>query len=267
VSATLSRAELDRCADALRSAAAEAEPVGPPREALPGLDLADAYAIQQRGVEARRRGGATVVGRKIGLTSPAVQEQLGVSEPDFGALLSDMEIADGGSLDRGRLIAPRVEVEIAFVLGRGLEGPFVDEAAVVAATDHVRAAIEIVDSRVADWRITLEDTVADNASAAAFVIGSVPLPPDGLDLAGLEAVLYRNGEVVERGHTSQVLGDPRTAVAWLANKLRSFGMRLEAGDIVLSGACTRMVDAVAGDSFRAQVESLGELRVEFGAGG
>ncbi|HEY2717885.1 MAG TPA: fumarylacetoacetate hydrolase family protein [Solirubrobacterales bacterium] len=264
MNATIPTAELDRWAEALARAGADAEPLGPPSEALPGLDVAGAYAIQQRGVEARLRAGASVVGRKIGLTSVAVQQQLGVSEPDFGALLSGMEAIDGASLDRGRLIAPRVEVEVAFVLGRALEGPFVDEAAVTAATDHVRAAIEVVDSRIADWRITLEDTVADNASSAAFVLGTVPQPLDALDVADLEAVLHRNGEEVERGNTSLVLGDPRTAVAWLANKLASFELRLEAGDIVLSGACTRMVDAAPGDSFRAELGVLGELTIDFG---
>jgi 2-keto-4-pentenoate hydratase len=266
VTASLSSAEHDRWAAALARASGAAEPLSPLSEAAPGLDVADAYAIQQSGVATRTHGGATVVGRKVGLTSVAVQEQLGVSEPDFGALLSDMEVPDGGRLDRTRLIAPRVEAEVAFVLGRDLVGPFVDEAAVAAATDHVRAAVEIVDSRIADWRITLADTVADNASAAAFVLGSVPIALDAVDVRELTAVLHRNGVEVERGHTSLVLGDPCTAVAWLANKLASFGMRLGAGDIVLSGACTRMVDAAAGDRFRAELGPLGDLSVDFGAG-
>ena len=236
----------------------------------PQLSVADAYAIQRLGVDQRVAGGAQVVGHKIGLTAIAVQRQLGVDSPDYGALLDDMLVADGADFDRRALIAPRIEAEVAFVLGAPLVGPGVTAADVEAATAHVAAAIEVVDSRIAGWRITLPDTVADNASSAALVLGLprslADLDLAGLDLAALGAQLHRNGELVEEGATSAVLGDPRIAVAWLVNALGELGTELEAGQIVLSGAATRMVDAHAGDRFTAEFEGLGSVSISFTEG-
>jgi 2-keto-4-pentenoate hydratase len=263
MSASANREPRTRWAEALARASETTQPLAPPSESDGGLSLADAYAIQQLGVERRLASGARLVGRKVGLTSPAVQAQLGVQEPDYGALLDDMEVPDGGSVERAKLLAPRVEAEVAFVLAEPLEGPGVDVAAVERATDYVLAAIEIVDSRIADWRITLADTVADNASSALFVLGTQARRLDELDVAGLDAVLLRDGEEVERGNTALVLGDPRAAVAWLANTLSRLGSSLRAGDVVLSGACTRMVDAVAGARYTARIEGLGEVEVNF----
>jgi len=210
--------ELDRRALALGTAREQRRPIDPLTDALPELAIDDAYAIAQRGVTARIAGGARLVGHKIGLTSVAVQQQLGVTEPDYGALLDVMEIDSG-------------------------------------------ATIELVDSRVADWRIRLADTVADNASSAGFVLGGRRRPLGELDVSAVVVELWRGGEVVERGTSSAVLGDPCAAVAWLANALAPFGAALEAGQVVLSGACTRMVAVLPGDDFRGTFGGLGEVRL------
>jgi 2-keto-4-pentenoate hydratase len=193
------------------------------------------------------------------LTSVAVQRQLGVGEPDYGALLDVMEIPDGGTMSLAAFIAPRVELELAFHLGAPLRGPGVSVEDVRAATEAVQAAIEIVDSRVEDWRITLADTVADNASSGAFVLGGPRVSLDALEASNLDAEFRRGDEVIETGHTSAVLGDPCAAVAWLANALSTHRTTLEAGHVVLSGACTRMVPAQAGDSYRATLAGLGDV--------
>jgi 2-keto-4-pentenoate hydratase len=248
---------LDRWAAALHTARANARPIPPLTDATPDLSIEEAYAIAERNVAARVAAGAQVVGHKIGLTSVAVQRQLGVGEPDYGALLDVMEIPDGGAMSRSAFIAPRVELELAFHLGAALRGPGVSVEHVRAATESVQAAIEIVDSRVADWKITLADTVADNASSGAFVLGGPRVPLETLDAADLDAEFRRDGEMIETGNTSAVLGDPCAAVAWLANALAAYGTGLDAGHIVLSGACTRMVPARVGDVYRGTLAGLG----------
>jgi 2-keto-4-pentenoate hydratase len=259
----LTPAEIDRWAARLTQAAADRHPIAPLTEAIPDLAIEDAYAIAQRIVERRVHAGARVVGRKIGLTSPAVQQQLGVSEPDFGALLDVMELPDGGTVDAGRFIAPRVELELAFELGDRLAGPGVTVADVRRATSAIQPAFELVDSRIVDWRIRLSDTVADSASSAAFVLGGERRAPDELDTSALAVSLRRCGEVVETGVSSAVLGDPCAAVAWLANALTRLGTTLEPGNVVLSGACTRMVDAHPGDVFTGDFGPLGEIGLAF----
>lgn len=240
-------------------------PIEPLTATHPDLSVAEAYAIQRHGIEAQIARGARIVGHKIGLTAVVVQQQLGVDSPDYGALLDDMVVADGGAIARGALIAPRVEAEVAFILGSPLAGPGITEADVLAATAEVAPAIEVVDSRIADWRITLPDTVADNASSAALVLGP-RRSPAGLNLADLEARVERDGELVGEGNTAAVLGDPLTAVAWLANAVGAYGTVLEAGHVVLSGAATRMVDAHAGDRFTAHFAELGSVSVAFEEG-
>lgn len=255
--------EIDDWATRLAQAAADRRPVAPLTEAVPDLAIEDAYAIAQRIVDRRVAGGARVVGHKIGLTSVAVQQQLGVSEPDFGALLDVMELPDGGSVEADGFIAPRVELELAFELGERLVGPMVTVSDVRRATAVVRPAFELVDSRIADWRILLADTVADCASSAAFVLGGSRYALDEVDTRALEVSLRRGGELIETGVTSAVLGDPCAAVAWLANALSRLGTTLEPGDVVLSGACTRMVDARAGDAFTGDFGALGEIGLTF----
>lgn len=239
-------------------------PIEPITATEPDLSLAQAYAIQQAGIEARIRDGARVVGHKIGLTAEAVQRQLGVDQPDYGALLDDMELADGQVVDSHRLVAPRAEAEVAFVLASPLSGPDVTAADVRAATSHVAVAIEIVDSRIADWRIRLPDTVADNASSGLFVLGARQ-PYGGQPLDGIATRVLRDGELVEEGSTSAVLGDPCAAVAWLARALHALGTTLEAGAVVLSGAATRMVDVHAGERFTAEMDGLGAVSLSFEA--
>jgi len=257
----------DRCVAQLERARIRRAPTRPLTDSLPALGAPDAYAIAQRGIERRVGAGARVVGHKIGLTATAVQRQLGVDSPDYGTLLDDMQLPDGGVADASALLAPKVELELAFVLGEPLAGPGVTVDDVQRATVFVAPAIEIVDSRIADWRIRLADTIADNASSGLFVLGATRRRPGDLDVTAVEATLRRGGEVVERGRSAAVLGDPRRAVAWLADALASSGDGLRAGHVVLSGACTRMVDAVPGDAFRGDFGPLGTVSVSFGGGG
>ena len=258
----LTEDERERWATRLERARIEGTPVPPPTETLPELGVRDAYAIAQHGIRRRVGRGARVVGHKIGLTAVAVQRQLGVDSPDYGTLLDDMLVPDGGVADARALIAPKVELEVAFVLREALAGPAITADEVQHATESVAPAIEIVDSRVADWRISLADTVADNASSGLFVLGAAR-PPGELDVTAIEATLFKGAAAVERGRSDAVLGDPRVAVAWLAEALAAHGGRLDAGQVVLSGACTRMVDAVAGDAFRGDFGPLGTVSVSF----
>lgn len=250
-------------ADALLAARESRVPI-PPLSALhPELSLADAYAIAQLGVETDLAAGARPAGHKIGLTSLAVQQQLGVDRPDYGTLLDTMEIAPGATIARADYIAPRIELELAFRLAAPLSGPDVTAADVRAATASVHPAIELVDSRIADWRITLPDTVADRASSAGYVLSESGFALDELDVRSVEVALRRDGEIVETGRSDAVLGDPCEAVAWLANALSALGGSLAAGEIVLSGACTRMLPVGAGERYRGSFgDGLGELELE-----
>jgi 2-keto-4-pentenoate hydratase len=256
--------EQERWATLLEQARRERRPIPPLTDADPELSVGDAYAIAQRGVATRLATGRRLVGRKIGLTSDAVQQQLGVDQPDYGALLDDMQLADGAVVPADLFVSPRVELEFAFHLDRPLTGPGVTRDEVAAATASVQPAIEIVDSRIADWRIALADTIADNASSGAFVLGGERLPIERLDL-GAEVALLRDGEPLERGRPDAVLGDPCLAVAWLANALGELGTTLEAGQIVLSGACTRMAAASPGDAFSGDFGPFGTVTIAFAA--
>lgn len=250
-------------AAALRAAALERSPIPPLTESDPSLTLSAAYAIQSVNIEQRVRAGARVIGHKVGLTSRAMQEMLGVAEPDYGKLLDNMLVAPDAETNVAEYCAPRAEVETAFILERGLGGPDVTEEDVIAVTSAIVPAIEIIDSRIADWRITLVDTVADNASSAAFVLGEARVSPSTLDLSAIEATLYRNGEVADRGRSSAVLGHPATAVAWLARTLHQHGAAIEAGAVVLPGACTRAIPVRAGDHVMGVFEGLGSVSVRF----
>ena len=252
-----------RLSDALLRARDTRTPIAPLTDSAPELTIADAYAIAQLGVAADVARGARLVGHKIGLTAVAVQRQLGVDQPDYGALLDTMAIADAAVIDLADYIAPRIEVELAFRLGAALEGPGITSDDVRAATEAIHPSFELVDSRIADWKITLADTVADRASSGGFVIGETALAPDTLDLASVGVELERNGEVVHTGRSDAVLGDPCAAVAWLANAVSALGEPLQAGEVVLSGAITPMLQVAAGDHYRARFDSgLGELSLE-----
>ncbi|WP_031089002.1 2-keto-4-pentenoate hydratase, partial [Streptomyces sp. NRRL WC-3549] len=229
----------------------------------PAIDAADAYEIQLINIRRQLAEGRTVRGHKVGLSSKVMQQMMGVDEPDYGHLLSDMVLPEGVPVETGRYCFPRIEVEIGYVLGRSLPGEGCTTADVLAATEYIVPSIELIDSRIKDWRIRLADTVADNASSAGVVLGSARVRPGDLDPADIAAVLYRDGEEIARGNTSAVLGDPTEAVAWLARKVASYGVRLEAGHVILPGSCTRAVDVAPGDVFRAEFEGLGSVSVGF----
>jgi 2-keto-4-pentenoate hydratase len=249
-------------ADTLRAAERDRAPVAPLVEKFPGMDVVDAYEIQLVNIRRRLDAGATVRGHKVGLSSKVMQQMMGVDEPDYGHLLADMELRSDVPVAADRYCYPRVEVEVGFVLGADLPGEGCTEADVLAATERVVPAIELIDSRIVDWRIGLPDTIADNASSAGFVIGE-GVAPAGLDLTAIDATLYRDGEEVVSGRSDAVLGDPVIAVAWLARKVASFGVRLHAGHVILPGSCTRAIDAARGQSFTASFSGLGEVSLAF----
>ena len=240
-----------------------------PSEDYPKFDVAAAYAVQNQLIQWRqtKRGlagpRANRVGHKIGLTSDAIQSWLGVSEPDFGVLLDDMVVLDGRSACCERLLQPRVEAEVAFVLGSDLAGPGVTAADVVSATDHILPALEIIDSRIADWKITYEDTIADNASSGMFVLGNRPRILKDVDLRLAGMALRKNGDVVSTGAGAACLGHPINAVVWLVNKLAGFDQKLEAGSVILSGALGPVCDVEPGDWVRGDIAGLGSVSVRF----
>ena len=233
------------------------------REPTIGID--DAYRISLRLLERRKKDGERIIGKKIGVTSKAVQDMLGVHQPDFGFLLDSMQVADGStvSLSKAKLIQPRAEGEIAFVLKKDLKGPGVTQEQVLDATDYVCPCFEIVDSRIRDWKIKIQDTVADNASCGVFVLGKSRIAPRKLDLAAVKMDIRKNGQHVASGLGSAVQGHPATAVAWLANTLGSFGIPFLAGEIILSGSLAPLLPAVAGDRFDMTLEGIGAAAVSF----
>ncbi|MFF0508757.1 2-keto-4-pentenoate hydratase [Streptomyces griseus] len=250
-------------ADALAEAAARATACPPVRTLLPPDDLPTAYAVQQLGVRRALARGRRLTGRKIGLTSSAVQHQLGVDQPDFGALFADMAVPEGAPVPAGLLLQPKVEAEVALVLDRDLPHPDSTVADVMAATGFCLAALEIVDSRISEWDISIVDTVADNASSGLYVLGSRPVPLNGLDLRAVTMALTRNGKPASAGTGADCLGSPLNAAAWLASTLAAAGDPLRAGDVVLTGALGPMLPAAPGDVFEAQISVLGSVRAEF----
>lgn len=249
----------------LREAARLGKPLPPLRERLLPHGLALAYAVQQVNVRAAVALGRRVVGRKIGLTSRAVQAQLGVDQPDYGALLDDMALCDGDEVPLARVLQPKVEAEVAFVLGRDLDMPQATPADVMRAVEFVLPAIEVVGSRIANWDIRLLDTVADNASSGLFVVGNEPRQLEGLDLRRCGMVMKCRGDEVSTGTGAACLGHPVNAVVWLARKMVEMGEPLRAGDLVMSGALGPMARVGAGDVFEASISGLGSVRVAFGA--
>ncbi|WP_111646529.1 2-keto-4-pentenoate hydratase [Paranoxybacillus vitaminiphilus] len=241
----------------------ERQPLSPLTELEPTMTVNDAYQIQLRTIEQKMKEGHQVVGKKIGLTSAAMQQLLGVDQPDYGHLLDSMMIENGGTVPWERVMQPKVEAEIAFVLKRDLVGSRITVLDVLQATDYIVPALEIVDSRIVDWKIRLEDTVADNASSGLYVLGGKPIPVHSVDVAQIGMALYRNGEVVNTGVGAAALGHPAFCVAWLANKLYEYGKELRAGEVVLSGALSAAVSAEPGDFFSARFAHLGEVRVQF----
>jgi 2-oxopent-4-enoate/cis-2-oxohex-4-enoate hydratase len=229
----------------------------------PEITVDDAYAIQQRLNQRRIDAGERIIGKKIGVTSKAVMDMLGVYQPDFGLLTDGMVYNEGEAIPAATLIQPKAEGEIAFVLKHDLIGPGISAADVLAATEGVMACFEIVDSRIRDWKIKIADTVADNASCGVFVLGDKLVDPRGLDLTTCGMVLEKNGEIVATGAGAAALGAPANAVAWLANTLGRLGIPLKAGEVVLSGSLAIMVPVKAGDSLRVSIGGIGGCSVRF----
>lgn len=256
--------EAERAAAAARLLEAERTRKAGPKlsETYPGLDIADAYDIQRRVMAEKIAAGASIRGHKVGLTSRAMQQIAAIDEPDFGHLLDSMILGTDAPIDAARFLVPRVEVELAFILGRDLIGPGLNVVDVLAATEFVQPAIEIIDSRTVTPR-KVTDTIADNSACGAIILGGRPVRPMDIDLRWVGAVLYRNGVIEESGISAAVLGHPAAAVAWLANRLAEFDTPLRKGHIVLAGSFTRPVDVKAGDQFLADYGPLGLIPMIF----
>lgn len=239
--------------------------LAPLTERETGIDIDDAYNISLRFLKRRTADGERLIGKKIGVTSKPVQDMLGVHQPDFGFLTDAMHVANAASvsLSKARLIAPRAEGEIAFVLKKDLKGPNVTEDQVIDATDYVCPCFEIVDSRITDWKIKIQDTVADNASCGVFVLGESRADPRQLDLAAVQMEIRKNHGKAATGLGSAVQGHPATAVAWLANTLSRYGIPFLAGEIILSGSLAPLLPAVAGDRFDMSLTGIGEASISF----
>jgi 2-oxo-3-hexenedioate decarboxylase/2-keto-4-pentenoate hydratase len=252
-----------RAAELLYQAREACVPIGPLTERYPGMDLTTAYAVQQVNLGLRLTAGAVLVGHKIGLTSKPMQDLLGVDEPDYGYVLDDMLLPDGATVAASKFCAPRVEPEVAFLLREPLRGPGVTVDDVRAATEAVAPALEIVDSRIADWKLTLPDTVADNASSGAVVLGEWVRDSDGLDLASARASLSLNGTEIDSGLGSAVMGDPAAAVAWLANAVAGYGTEILPGQFVMSGSFTSAAFVHSRDQAFTTISGLGDVSVTF----
>ncbi len=254
---------IEALGDSLYDALVARTPIAPLSAAHPDMTIEDAYHVQQRMIARRLEQGDRVIGKKIGVTSKAVMNMLGVHQPDFGYLLDSMVFNEGESVDMDTLIQPKAEGEIAFLLKKDLQGPGVTAADVLAATEGVMACFEIVDSRIQDWKIKIQDTVADNASCGVFVLGDQLVDIADLDLALAGMVLEKNGEIVVTGAGAATMAHPVNAMVWLTNMLGSLGIALKAGDIVLSGAMGAMVPVVRGDNLRMTIGGIGGCSVRF----
>ncbi|BEP96331.1 fumarylacetoacetate hydrolase family protein [Acidovorax sp. A79] len=260
---TMNSQQIEQLGDELYQALAGCQVVEPLTSRHSDITIDDAYAIQQRMMARRLAAGEKVVGKKIGVTSKAVMDMLGVFQPDFGWLTDAMVYNEGQAIPANTLIQPKAEGEIAFVLKKTLKGPGVTAADVLAATDGVMACFEIVDSRIRDWKIKIQDTVADNASCGVFVLGDRLVDVRDVDLGTCGMVLEKNGDIVATGAGAAALGHPANAVAWLANTLGTHGIALEAGEVILSGSLGIMVPVVAGDNLRVTIGGIGGCSVRF----
>lgn len=250
-------------ADALYAAEKGVYQIAPIAAEHPEMTVHEAYAVQQAIVQKKLEAGEHLIGMKIGLTSRAMQQMVGVTIPDYGHLTDKMLILEGQPCPSAELLQPKVEGEIAFCLKKDIKGPSAGIADVYDAVDYVVPALEVVDSRIRDWKITLADTVADNGSSARFVVGSGMRPIHRVDMRLTGMTLEKNGELAGSGTTAEVWGNPAAAVAWLANQLFQYGITLKAGSVVLSGALTAALPARAGDCFTASFYGLGSVSLRF----
>ena len=249
--------------DELYQALVDRKPIAPLTSREPGITIENAYHIQQQMLARRMEHGARIVGKKIGVTSAAVMNMLNVHQPDFGYLLDTMIYNEGEAIPVNSLIQPKAEGEIAFILKHDLLGPGISNADVLRATECVMPCFEIVDSRITDWKIKIQDTVADNASCGVFVLGDQAVDPRKVDLLTCGMVLEKNGEIIATGAGAAALGSPVNAVAWLANTMGRLGIPLRAGEVILSGSLAAMFPAKAGDNFRVTIGGIGGCSVRF----
>jgi len=262
---TLDPQVIDQAARALREAAETGKPTGPVRDLISAGGVAAAYAVQDTNTRHHIANGRRLVGRKIGLTSLAVQRQLGVDQPDYGMLFADMDVPEGIPVSLDQVIQPKVEAEIAIVVGRDLPYPDLTTAEMIRAVEYVVPAIEIVDSPVANWDIRIWDTVADNASSGLFVLGAVPRKLENLDLRSCGMVMEVKGEPISVGAGIACLGSPITASLWLARVMARAGRPLLEGDVILSGALGPMAGVSRGDVVEARINGVGTVRAAFAA--
>ncbi len=260
----MDKATIERLGDELHAALRAQAVLAPLTEREPAITIDDAYYISLRFLERRLADGEKVIGKKIGVTSKPVQDMLDVRQPDFGFLTDRMHFPNGAAIPvAGNLIAPRAEAEIAFRLKSDLVGPNITEADVLAATDCIMPCFEIVDSRIRDWKIRIQDTVADNASCGVFVLGEAEADPRAHDLPNLKVTVFKNGKPLSEGLGSAVQGNPLTAVAWLANTLGRYDIPFRAGDIILSGSVVPLEPVGPGDEMRCEVEGIGSASCSF----
>ena len=256
--------QIETFGDALYDALVNRETIDPLTDQAPGLEIADAYQISLKMLKRRTDAGEQVVGKKIGVTSKAVMDMLNVHQPDFGFLTDRMMYSTGADVPASTaMIQPRAEGEIAFILKANLAGPGVNNADVIAATDFVMPCFEIVDSRIRDWKIKIQDTIADNASCGVVVLGDTAVKPTAVDLSTCGLVMELNGEIISTGAGAAALGSPVNSVTWLANTLGSFGIGLEAGEVILSGSLVPLQPVKAGDNMNMAIGGIGECSVRF----
>ena len=262
---SLTNEQRQQIGEELYNAMRACKTLAPLTDRIPGIEIEDSYHISHAMLECRlNRDGEKVVGKKIGVTSKAVQDMLGVFQPDYGFLTDAMEVQNDSTVKiEGNLIQPRAEAEIAFLLKSDLKGPGITEADVLAATECIIPCFEIVDSRIDQWKIKIQDTIADNASCGVYVLGNERHDPKNLDLPNLTVNVFKNGKPLSSGKGSAVQGNPLTAVAWLANTLGEFGIPFLAGEVILSGSLVPLEPVKAGDEMHMDLEGLGSCTIRF----
>lgn len=255
---------IETIAEQLRNASQTGEVISPIREIIGNENIELAYQIQTQNINLRVKNGARIIGRKIGLTNKIIQKQLGVDQPDFGALLNTMEVLNGDEIPWNELHQPKAEAEIAFVLGKSITNPTVTIHQLISAIDYALPCLEIVGSRIADWNIKITDTIADNASASHYVLGHRPTKLSDFDMVKCKMKMTKNGTLASEGSGSSCLGSPLNATIWLVKKMIHNGTPLKAGDVILTGALGPMVTGYQGDQFEAEIDGLGSVSVSFG---